>query len=306
MVDIKIASTRAGHRPLKPYLSAVSLLLILIVAPLVGARDGTLKVKFPTAPSDAIYKSHGSYHRKVLELVLSKTDVDYTIIPVSVPVLPATRVVRYLDANLFNVVVLHTDPHKEAQLIPIRVPMYRGLSGWRLLFIQKQQQEFFKNINNLEQLKTLTAGQGIEWPDIAVLRSAGLSVVTAPHRDNLFKMLNHGRIDYFPRGVFEIWNETEFAEAENIVIESNLMLHYPTAFYMFVSKSEPELAEILEKGFAAALNDGSFISIFLDQFADPIKRANFKQRNIIELDNPTLTPETPLNDKRLWFRPKES
>ncbi|PHV09472.1 hypothetical protein [Chitinimonas sp. BJB300] len=51
------------------------------------------------------------------------------------------------------------------------------------------------------------------------------------------------------------------------------------------------------------LKDGSFDEIFWWYNGVSILKAKFNDRRIIQLDNPTLSPEPPLKDKALWFDP---
>ena len=81
--------------------------------------------------------------------------------------------------------------------------------------------------------------------------------------DSIFKMLKLGRIDYFHRGLNEIWGELS-THKETLKIADNVMLFYPLPVYFFVTKSRPELAKKLEKGINLALEDGSFKTLFQD------------------------------------------
>ncbi len=51
--------------------------------------------------------------------------------------------------------------------------------------------------------------------------------------------------------------------------------------------------------------DGTFETLFFNdtQVKQALKQANVKQRIVIELNNPGLTPQTPIGRKALWFDP---
>jgi hypothetical protein len=55
-----------------------------------------------------------------------------------------------------------------------------------------------------------------------------------------------------------------------------------------------------------ALADGSFDLLFQQYFGEIIKRSNLEGRTVLELVNPLLPPETPLQRKALWYRPSAS
>lgn len=278
--------------------------IALLLAANTHARE-TLHIRFPTASSDDVYRQHGLYHKALLELLLKKSGRPYTITPVLVPALPASRVARYLDTGLFNVVTLHTDMNKEKELRAIHYPIYRGLSGWRLFFIQKNAQSRFNQVHSLDDLRKLVAGMGYDWPDTTIMANSGFQLLTAPRRSNLLRMLNHGRIDYFPRGAFEIWAEQPEAQQQSVVIEQQLALHYPTACYIFVSRDDKELAQVLEKAFTAAVDDGSFNTLFYQHFGKGLHKARFHERRIMHIPNTQLPKEAMLDDPRVWFSPSE-
>jgi ABC-type amino acid transport substrate-binding protein len=119
-------------------------------------------------------------------------------------------------------------------------------------------------------------------------------------------MLSYKRFDFFPRGISEIFTELNKESAQNpdLVIDENLLIHYPWPYYFFVSKSNPQLQKRLELGLRKMIKDGSFDAIFWKYNGKAIEAVNFKKRRIIHMKNHLLPKETPLNDAALWFRPK--
>ena len=73
--------------------------------------------------------------------------------------------------------------------------------------------------------------------------------------------------------------------------------------YFFVSRKNAALAADIQTGLERALADGSFEALFQRHFGAILKRAELDSRRVTELNNPLLPPETPLNDRRLWYRP---
>jgi ABC-type amino acid transport substrate-binding protein len=163
----------------------------------------------------------------------------------------------------------------------------------------------FASTTTLAQLKTLRGGQGADWPDTTILRAAGLDIDESARYGDLFQKLAAGRIDYFPRSVQEIRGELEVHRSEGFVIEPTLALalHYPTAMHFFVNKQRTDLAADIRKGLEIALKDGSFQALFMQNFGVVLNRAQLDERRVFELANPLLSPETPLADARLWYRP---
>lgn len=195
-----------------------------------------------------------------------------------------------------------TSKDRESKLLPVRIPLLKGLLGHRIFLIRKGEQERFNNIKDIEDLKKFTAGQGFSWPDTKILESNGLKVFTAPKYADLFPMLRNKRFDYFPRGVNEIWPELE-AHKDYLTIEENILIKYHAPLYFFLNKNDTKLAERIKEGLLKAIEDGSFDKIFYNHKVTTsiFEKANMKHRTLITLENPLLTPETPIEDQRLWF-----
>ena len=206
-----------------------------------------------------------------------------------------------------NVIARATHRDLEAQFQPIRIPIDRGLMGMRLLLVRKSDMARFASVRTLEDLRHLSAGQGKGWVDTAVLSAAGISVVESPRPGSLFGMLEAGRFDFFPRALDEAPREYDVISKSypEIVIEPTLMLRYPLPRYFFVRRDTEgaRLAERIKAGLEMMLKDGSLVALF-HKHKDPlIERAKIGKRRIIELQNPALPPETPLQRSELWFRP---
>ena len=56
-----------------------------------------------------------------------------------------------------------------------------------------------------------------------------------------------------------------------------------------------------QPGLEQALADGSFDRLFFAHYGDALQRARLSERQLIELDNPLLPPDTPLQRAELWL-----
>ena len=84
---------------------------------------------------------------KLLELVLSKSGVSYQIEAVkSDEVLTEGRVEKMVVDGELDMLFISTSAERERSMIPVKVPIYRGLLGLRLLLIKPEQNEKFKKI----------------------------------------------------------------------------------------------------------------------------------------------------------------
>ncbi len=199
-----------------------------------------------------------------------------------------------------------TSIEREEKLLPIRIPLLKGLLGHRIFIIRKADKEAFAKINTLEELKRFSAGQGHDWPDTAILSANGFQVTTASTYAGLFDMLQMERFDFFPRGVNEPWTEVIKHADKDLIVEPTLMLYYPAPTYFFVNKNNTALAHRIETGLKMAIADGSFDALFRNHPANrPIfGQANLAGRKTFTLRNPLLPPETPLDVPEYWYSAK--
>ncbi len=198
-----------------------------------------------------------------------------------------------------------TNDERENTMLPIRIPIDRGLIGWRLMLIRDQDRARFAAVSTKDDLAKLVAGQGHDWPDVDVLRANQLRVTTSSTYQGLFHMLVRGHIDYFPRSISEIWPEAEAHRNVNLSVQSHLLVHYPAALYYFVNKNNTELARTIEACLNTAIADGSLQNLFNQYYADAISQARLSERTIIRLTNPSLPKATPLANSAYWFSPTE-
>ncbi|MFG6467012.1 hypothetical protein [Roseateles sp. BYS87W] len=200
-----------------------------------------------------------------------------------------------------------TDRFREScGLLPVRVPIDRGLLGWRVLLVRRSDLALWEPVRSLAALRQHRAGQGHDWPDTTILRANGLPVATGSHYEALFRMLGSGRFDYFPRSVLEIDAELAVPGREQLAVVPRLALHYPAATYFFVAPTRPDLAEALSTGLGAAARDGSFQQLH-DAYYGPIWREHLPPgTTVLTLNNPTLSFQTPLNQRAFWIEPPRS
>lgn len=204
--------------------------------------------------------------------------------------------------NSNNVIWTVTTKEREELLRPIRIPIFKGLLGQRILAIRPEDQEKFSQVKTLSDLSALRAGQGIHWPDTSIMEANSLPVVVGANAENLYKMLKVKRFDYFPRGILELMPEAAHIKASGVVAERDLLISYPSAMYFFVNKKNTELAERIEKGWAVILKNGDFDKFFYShpRVVEALEELKRHKRRIIKLDNPYLPAATPLDHPEYW------
>ncbi len=244
---------------------------------------------------------------EILRTALDETVADfgpYELTASPTPMNEARYLAEIRDAKTVNIVWSSTSMEKERDLLPLRIPLRKGLLGYRVAFTAKGNQAKIDKVKTLTDLKTLTIGQGIGWGDVALYTANGIKVQTANY-ELLFKMTNSGRFDIFPRGIGEIGPELAANSADNpdLVVEKNLLIYYPWPYYFFFNKADTALHNRIGRGIRKMMENGKFDAIFNKYNAKAIQDANLKNRRLIRIENPNLPKDTPLNDAKLWFDP---
>ena len=121
--------------------------------------------------------------------------------------------------------------------MPIRIPLFKGLLGYRVSLIHKSNYEKFVGIGKKE-LQALIACQGQHWPDSDILEDNQFQVARVVRFDSMFKMLNQGRCDYFPRSIFEGYAELLSAQQlyPDLMMFDEVILQYDFPMYYFVNQ----------------------------------------------------------------------
>jgi hypothetical protein len=222
------------------------------------------------------------------------------------PMSTQREVEEVISGPLINVIASDPGhPDLNAQTIPIAIPIDKGLLGYRVALIRRDQQTRVDEVNDIQGLRLLNVGQGQDWGDVPVYRYNRIPLVTASHYDQLFPMLVHRRFDLFPRGVLEITPElisfrTLYPE---MAIDTHLLIRYPYAQFFYVNKSEPLIAQRIKDGLEAMRKDGSFDALFQKNFGQAVADLHLERRVVIELNNPFLPSWVPVERKELWLDP---
>jgi hypothetical protein len=278
------------------------LLGVLLLSPIPALyADDSGVMRYPRRADGDEFRS--IYELAQLQLALDKAGSSLRLEPSHYSMEQERALVNLERNERLDVAWSMTSRDREQRLLPVRIPLDKGLFGWRIALLPSQRAELLKDVRNLDDLRQFTAGQGHDWPDSAILRSHDLPVTTSSSYGSLFRMLQAQRFDYFPRSMIEIWDELEHPRGQRLVADPYVLVHYPTAMYFFFSRQRPELAETVRRGMETAIADGSFERLFQQHFAASLERARLDQRRVIKLHNPLLPSATPLQRRELWFTP---
>jgi hypothetical protein len=242
----------------------------------------------------------------VLTLALSKSAPTIIFEPHELS-MTAERSTQALNSGRLSVFWSGVTPEHERDLLPIRIPILKGILGHRIFIIEKEKEHLFSQVSSLDDLKQFRAGQGTKWGDTLILKGAGLPTVTTLKYHNLFPMLEGDRFDYFPRAIHEPWTEVAARPELNLTVEKRLLLVYPFAMYFYVKKDNQALHDLINEGFEQAIADGSFDKLFYDNqlVKDVLEKAKLEDRTVIRIDNPMMGPKTPWERQEFWHKLEE-
>jgi hypothetical protein len=246
---------------------------------------------------------------QLLDEILQSTETSYGPYvkePYTEPLSPARSDKILAEGRLINVIIRAPGrPEDERDLIPVMLPIDKGLLGYRIAFIAAENQKKISAIRNREQLGALLVGQVRGWSDVEIYEHNNIPVMLAPNYTSSILMLERSRFDLFPRGIIEVLPELEQHGSSHpgLAIEDHLLIKYPFAEFYYVSSSAPRLARRLTQGFEQSIKSGRFDVMFNQHYKKMLDDLKLTKRVLIELDNPFLPAWVPLNRKECWFDP---
>jgi len=285
------------------------MILIVLTSGLLTARLGQAQdVIRVFKPHSALDQRH-LYKNALLTLALEKTKPSYGDFDIVFTLQGTQRnraLAEIISGRRVNVHIVPTRPEWETKALAIRVPILKGLLGYRIFLIRRHDIDKFKKIESLDQLQILKAGLRQQWSTTEAMSRLGFQIVTGNNYEGLFAMLMANRFDYFPRGVNEIFREYNLRSKKlpGMVIEPHLALYLPQPNYIFVSKKYPGIAQRIESGLRQMIQDGSFDKLFWTYHKSNIQQAGLASRKIFRVENPLLSKGTPSESESLWIEKK--
>ncbi len=273
--------------------------MLVVIGMFSAAHADPLKIVMPTNRSGLDVRD--DYPIRLLKAALTHAKVDFELTRSSRPMTQGRAIRQIKSREEINLMWTMTSTERESEMLPIRIPIFKGLIGWRIFLIHEDNQAIFDKIKTEEELRSLVLVQGHDWPDLDIVRANNFRASQSAQYDALFEMLVKKRVHYFPRSVREIWEEYNQRRELKIAVEEKWAMRYPTAAYYFVNKEDVELAKTIEKSLRAIISDGKFDQIFLAEHKQYLEKAQFSKRKVVSLENPLLPPSTPVNDKSLWY-----
>ncbi|MTI08902.1 ABC transporter substrate-binding protein [Curvivirga aplysinae] len=272
----------------------VALTIMWVLSPLAAHADESIVIKHYQ------YQERYKFGHQLLLLAISKLDIPFVVQGPTTQDVNEKRGENQILEGRLDIEWMSTTRDREDLLIPIKIPLYRGVLGLRLLLVTPTMHPSISEISTLDDLQSYTGGYSQHWGDLPVFEANNLRVDTSTVYESIFKKLIYGRFDYFHRGVQEIWDEQKRYNKQ-LIVADNIMLFYPHPVYFFVGKHRPELAKNLRRGLDIAMEDGSYKKLFFEYFEHYIKLGNLENRKLIVLNNPVVPQDTPALDTSWWM-----
>lgn len=239
----------------------------------------------------------------LLKLSLSKIDQRFCFVA-SKRSFPAARETLAVQQGSFTVKWGSGGPLDAKHLRPIEYPVFKGLSGYRVIVTRTGEESRFSSVKSVHDLAKFKAGMGASWGDRSVFDAAGLPMVVNSHTQLLWAMLEKGRYDYLAVGAHEPWRQLS-RQFGKISVEPSLLIVYPMILRFYVSKENHSFYKALSTGMEKAIKDGSYDQLLYrsEMMRIAAERANMSGRKIIRLPNPNPIPKALLERSELWINP---
>lgn len=265
-------------------------------------------MRFVYPPPEIAGDERHSYYWLLLDAALAANRDrygDYRLAPFATP-MTFQRAATEVEAGgeRVNIVSRATNLDLEKRLLPVRIPLDKGLLGARLFLIMPETQQKLDEVRTLAELQRFTIGQSSSWTDVRVLEAAGFRLVLADAYAPLFGMLAARRFDLFARGAIEIESEWAGARAAypGLAIEKRFLLLYPMPRYFFVPRT-PEgerMAQRIDDGLQRLRRSGEFERRYQAWKKLVLKDLKLSGRIVFRLPNPELSAAAPLADAYWW------
>lgn len=215
-----------------------------------------------------------------------------------------------IHINLLPVTPTRLEMVDKGKLRMIAVPLERGLLGWRACFVLESRRDTLASVRSLDDLRSLTIGQGANWLDAKIYRAAGIATreLQAWRNGEFARQMETGAIDAFPMGLEESISHflPHFrANYPQLELDQHLLLHYPWYRFVWVSPHPDAdgLYAALREGFDKISRSGQFEAIW-GQYRHMPAAKDLQGRTTIRLDNPYYDKElVPSRYRHLLLEP---
>ena len=271
---------------------------------------GTLAVVLDRSPGE----DHNDFKYRLLELVLKRSGRPFAL-GLSEVVVAQDEAIAALEQDVasssrnpfaLSVGVYGAGVDVNRRLLPVPIPVTGGILGLRSGWTHRSQMARLATIRTRKDLGDIVLLQGLGWSDVDIFDAAGLRTFTARSED-LFRLVDHQRVQLFPRGIAELEREVQLmaSSTSDTSLDPHLLLAYPFAGFFYVSPDNQPLADAIRTGFERAIADGSYQQLVEELIFTPWLRRTLvlKNRRVIVLPNPVAADVLADVQNHHWIVP---
>ena len=275
-------------------------LILCLLLSLLSCSSFAIEIRYPNI--DGVGKKSLGY--QILQAILS-SEKDVRLKLLDYPV-NQDRARQMLLSQKIDIADFGVKKEFDNEFQPVRLPIDRGILGWRIFIINKGLSDQFAKVKSITDLRKFTAGQGAGWGDIKILNAAGIRVETGTSLENLFKMTEAKRFEFLPLGANESHGLLRdfSAGSENLMVEENIVLHYPFGRFFYLRKSSTLLQKLIKSKLEHSLQSGELQKILENHsmFKDAFSKAHLGKRIRIKIDSPGLPNWFKEINPKWWYR----
>lgn len=280
----------------------IPLFLLLFCMPFLALSE-TFQVRIvgPQSPEDASQLYFEELIKRSLTHALGQ-DTEVAIVKIPYSEALHGGVARLLKEDVLDLSWSAADIEDDLVMLPVKIPLVMGLLGYRAAVTHEDN---LAKLQNSDDLKALKACQVRFWPDVKILQSNNYTVIPTDKFEKTYELTHKKRCDYFPRAIYEGYSELASAQKRfpELTMFDDVILYYPYPLNMYTSKSNIRLNELLYVGLNKMVDSGELLQLIKESeiTSHLFPLSQWKDKQIISLNNPFLPADTPLDDKRLWI-----
>jgi hypothetical protein len=257
------------------------------------AVASTMVIKYPKFENEL--DARHQYQRELIKLILEQTRAEFGDYKIEQTLSNNSGVKRHaiLIGQGEQINLLWNSPGTviaHANVIPIPVDILRGLLGYRICLISRNNRVDFSSLTDVTSLQKISIGQGRGWSDVDIFHFNNIDLVLSPTLDSLLGMVAANRFDCLLLGAAEIEGiyQENIATMHMLTIEPSLAVYYDFPTYFYISEKFPKIAERFLKGMNMIQENGEFEQLFNRYYKNALEKLNMKSRHTICLRSPYL------------------
>lgn len=198
-----------------------------------------------------------SYYLSLLKMALEITTTEfdpYKLEPSTVGLNGGRAAQSLLHNKHIDIKWLGSSYLRKTELLPIKIGLLHGKSGYQLLMVREEDVDKFSKISSASELKNFTAGIYNKSHKRNVFKRNNYRVTTFNLHSKLYLMLKNKRFDFFPVEVYGAY----LHQNSGIVSVPNIALYHTKEIYYFVNKRNTRLYQRVKLGLEKLTENGAF------------------------------------------------